>query len=416
MKKTGKRMVGVLVAAVLMVTLAGCAGQQQQSQEQSSQSAASSQELPPSTQENLLNELKTQLPGDGFKSVTIQMNGISSIGSEAAAMAESSDSGSLSSLGASSPSAQSASADAADSSSESEEGLESSASSGSKSAASDDSSESVDESSEEDSIDDSSALDKSEESSESDAEGTQSASSAGASSSEAASDEAGDGLSVVAKCDLSGSAPKTQAAIDVAGRSVELYIDGTKASLVRDGQVTEGTVEKLGMSQYADVKAIIQSQAADVTLFEDAIENIEATTDDTKIVYKVTCDPQVFAEDNDATTVFSKYNRSMKLESAEIVYTFDTSRRLMAVETNVRGPEFFAQYESKLTDYDTTKVEVTPDLSSSNDESSEYDDYSEYEDYSDSGDESETETDADTGADAESDGAEDADSAGDETE
>ena len=420
MEKRAKLIARVLVATVFAFMLAGCAGQQSQQQEAPS---ANSGELPPPTQEELLKELEMLVSSDDFSSVTIEMQGVSSIGSDAAAQTNAAlgeaSSATSSSVSATSTDTQSAES-GVDNASADSESSGSAASKGADAGIADDSESEDDEELEGDSeeLDEEGVGDELDDSVDSEDESQSEDAQSGDSSSQGTTSSAGDEvLSVVAKCEQSNGTAKTQATIDVQNRTVELYINGDKATMVRGGQVTEGTLEKLGMTQYADRKSIIQSQAADISSFEDSVENIEVTKDDAKTVYKVTCNPESFAQSNAATTVFSKYNKSMKLDSAEVVYTVDSSRRLMAVETTVSGPEFSAKYVSKLTDYDTTKVADAPDPSSlSNEEGSEYDEYEDYSEYDDEYVEDDSASTSDSDSESEEEGSADSESADGETE
>ena len=175
------------------------------------------------------------------------------------------------------------------------------------------------------------------------------------------SDEAGGDLVISAKCDRSGENVRMQTRVEEGDTVFEFYVNGDNAVMVMDSQAASGKLSEFKMPQYSDVTSLIRLQLADVSLFEDAIEDIQKEEEEGGAIFKVVCNPKAFASDNGSANTCAQLPKNAKLKTVELVYHVNAENRLVGITSNISGSDYSSSYTSTFHDYDATDVEDGPE-------------------------------------------------------
>ena len=174
-------------------------------------------------------------------------------------------------------------------------------------------------------------------------------------------DEVDGELVVSAKCDRSGETVRMQTRVEEGETVFEFYVNGDNAVMVMDSQAASGKLSEFKMPQYGDVESLIRLQLADVSLFEDAIDDIQKEEGEDGVTYKVACDPTTFASRNSTANACAQLPKNVKLNKAELVYHVNAENQITGITSNVSGSNYSSSYACVFHDYNATDVEDGPE-------------------------------------------------------
>lgn len=168
-------------------------------------------------------------------------------------------------------------------------------------------------------------------------------------------------VDILAKCDRSGEKTRMQTTTHAMGYDVELYVNGSDAVLFFVEQAVGATLEQLGMTEYADIISLIRWQGGDVTQFMDAVQDVQTETDGDITVYTVTCDPAKYVAANAGVGAFEQMGKAAKLDTAKLVYRVNADGLLAGVSIDVSGTGVAHKIDCTFSDYNATDVENGPE-------------------------------------------------------
>ncbi len=175
------------------------------------------------------------------------------------------------------------------------------------------------------------------------------------------SGEEGGDIVISAKCDRSGDAVRMQTRVEEGDTVFEFYAKGDDAVMVMDSQAASGKLAEFKMPQYGDVLSLIRYQMADLSLFRDAVDDIQKEEGDGGATYKVVCDPAKFASANAAGNPISQMPKTAKLKTVELEYHVNADNLLTELTAKVAGSDYASSYKSTFHDYNATDVEDGPE-------------------------------------------------------
>lgn len=172
-------------------------------------------------------------------------------------------------------------------------------------------------------------------------------------------------MKINAKCDISSGAVNMYMNMNSFGQNIELYVKGEEAIMVMGDQAVSATLQQLGMSDYASVDSILESQGANLAAFQDSVESIEKTTEGDETVYKVVCDPKKFIESNKSLSSTQQLGGDLDLKSIDITYNVNADGLMTGFDIKMKGKGYSSDIKSKMYDYNTTEVPDAPEATMS---------------------------------------------------